>query len=119
LKARKAFGRPEIAERIKHVLFADSWYYRIDESERASLMESWKKVLEELSDVNLPEDLDFVRKCIQVGLRRMEGRATPSDFISLANSYAKLWLSERKPYGLEEIIERFWGAAGRIDVGVR
>ncbi len=119
LRARKAFGRPEIAERIKHVLFADFWYYRLEETEKASLRESWKKLLSELEGIDLPEDLEFIRRCVEVGVRRMEGKAKPSDFIALANSYAKLWLSERKPHGLERVLERFWGAAGRIDAGVR
>jgi len=52
-------------------------------------------------------------------LRRIGGEIVPSDLISLANSYAKLWLSERKPEGLERILERFWGAAGRVDSKVR
>jgi hypothetical protein len=91
----------------------------MSETERKSLVESWKEVLDELCCVNLPEDLEFIRKCLRVGLRRIGGEIVPSDLISLANSYAKLWLSERKPEGLERILERFWGAAGRVDSKVR
>jgi len=119
LKARKLFGRPETSEQIKHVLFADFRYHRMGEVERRALAESWRKVLDELCCVNLPEDLEFIRKCLQVGLRRISGEIAPSDLISLANSYARLWLSERKPEGLERILERFWGAAGRVDSKVR
>jgi len=119
LKARELFGDPQVSEYIKHVLFADFWYYRMNESELKSLKEKWYKILESLSKVNLPEDLDFIRNCIEVGIKRIEGRASSSDFIALSNKYSKLWLSERKPNGLERIVERFWGAAGRIDARLR
>jgi len=118
LKARKEFGKPDVAEKIKHVLFADFWYHRTDEAERKSVADSWKRILKELDGVGLPEDLDFIRKCLEVGIRRIEGEVTPSDLIALAKSYSKLWLSERKAEGLERILERFWGAAGRVDAKV-
>lgn len=119
LKARKLFGKPEVSEQIKHVLFADFQYYRMSEAERKSLAESWREILDELCCVNLPEDLEFIRKCLHAGMRRISGEIVPSDLISLANSYARLWLGERKPEGLERILERFWGAAGRVDSKVR
>jgi len=119
LRARKLFGRPDVSEQIKHVLFADLQYQRMSETERSALAKSWKAVLDDLCCVNLPEDLEFIRRCLQVGMKRISGEAAPSDLISLANSYTKLWLSERKPEGLERILERFWGAAGRIDSKVR
>jgi len=34
----------------------------------------------------------------------------------LSDSYSRLWLAERKPEGLERIVKRFWGAAGRTDL---
>ncbi len=119
VEIRKAFGQPEVSDTLKHVLFADFWYYRMVEVDVESLKASWKKLLENTRAVNLPEDLDFIKSCIEIGLRRLKNDATPSDFISLANEYCKLWISERKPHGLEKIIERFWGAAGRVDSRVR
>lgn len=119
LSVRKAFGQAEVADNIKHVLLADFWYYRMSDDEKRSLKESWSELLKRIENVNLPQDLEFIRRCIQVAVRRIEGRATPSDYIALANMYAKLWLNERKPYGLEKILERFWGAAGRLDARVR
>lgn len=119
VEIRKAFGQPEVSDALKHVLFADFWYYRMSEGDAESLKTSWEKLLEEALRINLPEDLDFIRSCIEAGLRRLKKDAKPSDFISLANKYCKLWLSERKPHGLERIIERFWGAAGRVDSRLR
>lgn len=119
LEVRKLFGNPEVSERLKHVLFADFWYYRMNKSDIETLKSSWNEVLFKACQVNLPEDLEFIRSCVEVGLKRLNNCATPSDFIALANKYSKLWLSERKPHGLERILERFWGAAGRIDAGVR
>jgi len=37
----------------------------------------------------------------------------------LANAYARLWLAERKPEGLEIVEGKFWSAAGRVDLGIR
>lgn len=119
LKARKEFGRPDVSEKIKHVLFADFWYHRLNDVEKKDIAKTWKQVLDELACVNLPEDLEFIRECLKVGVRRIEGKAAPSDFITLANLYSRLWLAERKPEGLERIVERFWGAAGRTDMGTR
>ena len=119
LNVRKEFGKPDVSEKIKHVLFADFWYHRLNKAERDDIARTWKSILWRVNGVNLPEDLEFIRRCLEVGVRRIEGDATPSDFIALANLYSKLWLSERKPEGLERIVERFWGAAGRTDSGMR
>jgi len=119
LRARKVFGRPDVAEKIKHVLYADAWYHRMGDAERKSLADTWEKLLKDLDGVNLPEDLEFIRRCLQVGIKRIRGDVRPSDLISLANYYSRLWLAERKPEGLERIVERLWGAAGRIDAKIR
>ncbi|MBO3767811.1 MAG: beta-N-acetylhexosaminidase [Thermoproteota archaeon] len=119
LEVRKLFGKPEVSDRLKHVLFADFWYYRMNENDLKTLKSSWDEILSKSCYVNLPEDLEFIRSCIEVGQKRLNNCETPSDFIALANKYSKLWLSERKPHGLERILERFWGAAGRIDAGVK
>jgi hexosaminidase len=119
LEARKLFGRADVSENIKHVLLADFWYHRMSEGDRESLRSSWSDVLAKLKDIRLPEDLEFIRRCLDVCVKRLEGTASPSDFISLANAYSRLWLSERKQEGLGRIIERLWGAAGRVDSKVR
>lgn len=118
VEVRRLFGQPEVSDMLKHVLFADFWYYRMSNTERESLKEYWNSLLEKIKRIRLPEDLEFIRNCIEVCLKRLNKDVKPSDLISLANRYCKLWLSERKPNGLEKIIERFWGAAGRIDAGV-
>jgi len=119
VEIRKAFGQPEVSDTLKHVLFADFWYYRVSEADAESMEKTWEKLLEKTSRVSLPEDLGFIKSCVEVGLRRLKKEVKPSDLISLANKYCKLWLSERKPHGLERIVERFWGAAGRIDSKLR
>lgn len=119
LEARKLFGSAEISENIKHVLLADFWYFRMSEEEKELIKRSWSDVLIKLKDVRLPEDLDFIRRCLEVCVKRLSGTVSTSDFIALANTYSKLWLSERKPEGLGRIIDRLWGAAGRVDSKVR
>jgi len=119
LDARKALGESEIVESMKHILFADLRFHRLSEDERGALYSMIEKVLKRVKDVNLPEDLNFIRMCLEVCLRRLKGEATASDYITLASIYARLWLAERKPEGLERVISRFWGSAGRIDLNLR
>lgn len=70
----------------------------------------------EVEGTPLPEDLSFIRRMLEVGVRVLRGEATASDYLTLSNLYSQLWLKERKPEGLGRIIERFWGAAGREDL---
>ncbi len=66
--------------------------------------------------VNLPKDLNFIRKMIEIGLRELNANARVSDFIELANVYSELWMFERKQEGLEKVLARFWGMAGATDL---
>ena len=118
LEARLLFGKPEFSEVIKHVIFRDFWYRRIPAEEREKLKAKWKEMLKSVENIKIPEDLDFIRKLLALGIKVLEGEAKVSDYIALSNIYAKLWLKERKPEGLETIIERFWGAAGKTDMGL-
>lgn len=118
LKARLLLGQPEISEMIKHTLFADFWFYRLNSEKWKSLESSWKGALEELGSTNLPEDLEFIRRCLKVMVKMIENEATVSDYLALSNIYSKLWLAERKEEGLGKIIGRFWGTAARIDAKI-
>ena len=118
LEARMLFGKPEFSETIKHVIFRDFWYRRTPAEDREKLKAKWKEMLKSVEDIKMPEDLDFIRKLLALGIKVLEGEAKVSDYIALSNIYAKLWLKERKPEGLETIIERFWGAAGKTDMNL-
>ena len=118
LKARFLFGEPDVSDMIKHVIYRDFWFKRLDEKRILAVESRWRSILEEISGVNLPEDLDFIRRCLIVGLKMIDREASPSDYIALANAYSRLWLDERKKEGLDRIIGRFWGAAGRIDAKI-
>ncbi|MEM1606686.1 MAG: beta-N-acetylhexosaminidase [Candidatus Bathyarchaeia archaeon] len=118
LKSRVLFGKREFSDVIKHVIFKDYWYGRLSEDERRRILVEWKKMFEEIRDVQLPKDLDFIRKLLILGIKIIEGEAKVSDFIALSNIYVGLWLEERKPEGLEKIVERFWGMAGRLDAAL-
>ena len=119
LKARILFGNPEISEAVKHVVFRNFWFHRMNDERREALKAQWSKTLKETEDVRLPNDLDFIRRLIDLGVKVLNGEARVSDYISLSRIYAELWLNERKPEGLGRIIERFWGAAGRTDMDLR
>ncbi|RLE87732.1 MAG: beta-N-acetylhexosaminidase [Thermoprotei archaeon] len=111
LEVRKAFGKGEVANYIKRVLFSPT-----KDVKELPIFDAWRRALELASKVELPPDLDFIRRCIEVGLKKIEGRATVADFLGLASTYADLWLSERKPEGLERVYARFWRAASLIEL---
>lgn len=118
LKARLLLGKGVFSDVIKHVIFEDLWYRRSPENERKKICAEWKKMLEEIGDSGLPKDLDFAKRLLALGIRVIEGEAKVSDYITLLNIYAGLWLEERKPEGLERIVERFWGMAGKVDLNL-
>lgn len=116
IEARILFGKKEISDVIKHVIFRDFQFSRMSVEDREEMKSLWKEILDKVKDIKLPEDLDFIRRLLELGIKILEGADKVSDYITLSNIYAKLWLRERKPEGLETIIGRFWGAAGRIDL---
>ncbi len=119
LKARMTFGRGEISDVLKHILYSTPLLKRMGSERLERIAKNWGEALESLKGVVLPKDLDFIRRCLEVGLSRLRGEATVSDYITLARLYSELWPSERKPEGLELIITRLWGAAGRIDLNLQ
>ncbi|MEM1602185.1 MAG: beta-N-acetylhexosaminidase [Candidatus Bathyarchaeia archaeon] len=118
LKARLLFGRRVFSDIVKRVIFRDLWYRRMPEDERRRICSEWEKMLSEVRDLKLPGDLDFIRRLLILGIKVLRGEAKSSDYIAISNIYAELWLGERKPEGLERIVERFWGMAGKIDAGL-
>ncbi|RJS84728.1 beta-N-acetylhexosaminidase [Candidatus Bathyarchaeota archaeon] len=118
LEARKIFGEPEISESIKHVLFADERYHRLTSTEKQVLLSRMEEALKKTESTRLPEDLYFIRLCIAACVKRLRNDISASDLIALSSLYSKLWLSERKEQGLERIVSRFWGAAGRVDLNL-
>lgn len=116
LRARMLFGEPDVSEILKHVIFRDAWFYRLSPERRAHLESFWEKSLKEIEGVHLPEDVEFIRRLLEVALKVLRKEAKVSDYLMLSNIYSKLWLKERKPEGLEKIVERFWGAAGKEDM---
>jgi len=116
LKIRKLFGRSTIANNIKKILFTP-----VEElgDVREYFDEELVKELCATEKVLLPKDLSFIREAILTCLKKLEGNATVSDFIRLANLYSELWLDERKVPGLQKILNRFWGSASNIDLSYR
>ncbi|MEM3546276.1 MAG: beta-N-acetylhexosaminidase [Candidatus Bathyarchaeia archaeon] len=119
LKARLLFGRGEVSDILKHALYSTPLLRRIGRERLEQIVKNWGGLLEDLKDVALPKDLEFIRRSIEVGLNKLRGKATVSDYIALARLYSELWLSERKPEGLELIVTRLWGAAGRTDLNLQ
>lgn len=105
VEARVAFGRSEIADNLKRAL------YKHDQAaphQKVSLPEG-------VAQACLPEDLSFIRRCVEVA-SKPDAELNPSDYIGLANTYAKLWLAERKPQGLVRVLTKFWGSAAAVEI---
>ena len=117
-KARTLLGEPEISDMLKHVVVRDGLFYRLGTERRDEIKSFWERSLRELKSVNLPEDLEFIRRLLEVGLQVLKGEVKVSDYLMLSALYSKLWLKERKPEGLERIVGRFWGAAGKKDMNL-
>jgi len=108
---RREFGRSQISNYIKRVLFMPT-----KDVKDLPIYDIWRKTLEKARKLSLPKDLDFIRQCLEVGLRKVEGTVTVADFLRLAAIYADLWLNERKPNGLERVYARFWAAAAQVEL---
>lgn len=146
LFVRKAFGETFFSETIKRVVLGDflfryfteilgkefqkrkptgnfwiDYYSRIlgNLTDKEELLKKYEELLEKVANINLPEDLYFIREMLKAGINRLKGDLKVSDFIKLANIYGKLWLSERKEEGLENVITKIWGAGGRIDLKIK
>jgi len=116
LKARMRFGHPDISDSLKPVIFKDAWFHRMSREAKQHLESFWAESLRELESAGLPEDLEFVRRLLETALKVLRNEAKASDYLTLSSMYSRLWLKERKPEGLESVVERFWGAAGKQDM---
>ena len=119
LKARILYGEPEVSESLRKVIYRDFFFHRMRDEQRESLKTKLVKILEETKDVKLSDDLAFIRRMIKLGVSNLDNEAKVSDYIAISKIYTDLWLRERKPEGLERIVTRLWGSAGRIDMGLR
>jgi N-acetyl-beta-hexosaminidase len=118
LKARELFGSSVVADNIKNVVYLDR-LSTLSEEVKGTIKDAWGKILNEVSGVKLPEDLELIRRMIEVGLRAINGEAREDDYWSLIETYAKLWLSERKPEGLANVLSRFAKSLLMLRYGLR
>lgn len=118
LKARKLFGRSTIADRIKYLVYLDRGWLISDE-DKGRLREELGSILGELRDVKLPPDLEFMRKLLELGLKVINGEVKEEDYWDVIGRYAELWLSERKPEGLSNILSRFAKSILMLRYGLR
>ncbi len=115
---RKILGNSEISTMtLKRVLFGDLYPLYKLEGEVKKIRDEFEKALDETKNIDLPDDLNFIKQMIKTVLLKMDGKSRSSDFISLFNMYSKLWFKERKPEGLEYLLPRFWGMAGIAYLG--
>ncbi|HHW57511.1 MAG TPA: beta-N-acetylhexosaminidase [Clostridia bacterium] len=145
LEARKMLGESIFSETIKHVflgtqtyryyleilkdkvkerkstgnLWADYYSKMIENlANKELLLYKYGEILEKVSDINLPEDLELMRDMLRIGIKRLKGTLNFLDFIEFGNKYARLWLSERKRENLEVVISKIFGTGGRADLKI-
>jgi len=116
LNTRVLFGNPDVSDVLKHVIYQDFWFHRLTNQRKEEIKSLWQKILDEVESVRLPEGLDSVRLMLEVGAKVLSKNVKVSDYIMLSNLYSKLWLRERKAEGLDTVVGRFWGAAGKKDM---
>jgi len=116
LDVRKVFGTSKIANNIKGLLYRNKEVFQMGTSEKQELKKYFEEALQKAMEVNLPEDLAFIRQAVRVAIKRLENTVTAADLIELSNCYCRLWRQERKKEGLDRIIGRFWAAAGRVEL---
>jgi hexosaminidase len=109
VQARIAFGKGEVADNLKKALYK----HEVTPNQNTPQI----NLPDTIEGVPLPEDLHFIRECIHVA-SRTEVEVHPSDYIALANTYAKLWLAERKPQGLKRVLTKLWGSAAAVELGL-
>jgi len=113
---RKAFGRHNLQLYLKYLLFSDRWNYLKDRERK--LKEELKILIGMVSGITLPSDLEFIKRLIDLGLKKLESKIQADDFIALSEYYTSLWLSERKKEGLSKVLGKFWNQAGIYKFGL-
>lgn len=113
LQVRREFGKREIAENVRKVVYDDI------KQLPQEVLSSFERALNLSEGIILPEDLQFMRNLIRTAYDVLRGKVTVDEYLHLAYEYVNLWLKERKPQGLETVIKRFWGSAGMLELSKR
>jgi len=122
LKVRKLFGDTNMVNELWTVLLEGSSYHGITgsmvkEVKDKGVMNLWERVIDDIENICLPEDLDLIKKILLIGINKLRNCATVSEYLELAEIYARLWLKERKSEGgLKRAVSEFWAAAARIEL---
>lgn len=105
-EVRVKLGSATIFRNLKPLLFRGT-----ADGEAITFM---KSILDDISKVNLPDELSFIRAILAAAVERSEGKLTPEEISTLEKAYTDLWLKERKPEGLAYNLQKFQNAAEQI-----
>jgi hypothetical protein len=106
-EVRVKLGSAMIFRNLKPLLFKGT----IVDSGAITFM---KNTLDDISGVDLPDDLFFIRAMLSAAIKRSEGKLAQEDISNLEKAYMNLWLKERKPDGLDYDLQKFQNAAEQI-----
>jgi len=115
LEFRKALGKGLLANELRSVIYLN----RFGLYDAGMVRDALREALEAADGLALPPDLSFMRDLARLAQDVIERRARVSEYVAVASEYSDLWLSERKPNGLSEILTRFWGSAAVLDRGLQ
>ena len=116
--ARESLGSDIDSTLLMEALYRRPAYTSLPPDKRIETLADLKRVAGEINKATLPDDLEFIRHLVQVGISIFEGEVQSRDILDLAARYADLWRAERKPEGLDMEIARMWGAAGCYENGL-
>lgn len=97
---RKALGHAGVGSGIKGLMFDDL-------APDAGTVRHWKKLRRAARGIELPGGLQFICHFIDVGLKKLDERLKMGDVRQLAREYKRLWLSERRPANLDNVLLKF------------
>lgn len=106
-EARVKLGSATIFGNLKPLLFKGS---TVD----SSTIFSMKNILNNISKIELPSDLSFIRALLSAAIKRSEGKLSSEELLDLGKTYSTLWLKERKPEGLDYNLQKFQNAAEQV-----
>lgn len=108
-ESRFLAGKTAIGPMIRNVLYSPLGYM----SQRRPLKEDWKKEMKEFlttyQNVDLSRDMELIRRMISNALTLSDKKFDLDLYEQMVRKYEELWLAERKPDGLENVVSRLLG----------
>jgi hexosaminidase len=118
-RLRFAAGVPSVGPALRNVLYSPLNYIE----HRRELPRDWTDKMNDFykssEGVNLPEEMQIIKNMVSNAINFASNTFDKSSYMKVVDQYEKLWLDERKPDGLENIVSRFMGTYEAKRLGFR